>query len=134
VLGSDDPTTVEAAAGLGSSVDPLPDGDVVDLEIDDFLKRSKGDPTLSQRTVRLSGFVRIRRTGGYDVARFKIFCCAADAVLMGVRIQNGPADPVKGTWVEVTGRFVPGDAYPPVLDVEDWREVAEPSDPYLHFP
>lgn len=134
VLDGDDQETVEAAAGLGSSLDPLPEGDVVDIEIDDFLKRAKHDTTFSGRTVRLSGFVRIRRTEGYDVSRFKIFCCAADAVLMGVRIQNGPTDPVKGTWLEVTGRFVPGDSYPPVLEVEEWREIVEPADPYLHFP
>jgi uncharacterized membrane protein YcgQ (UPF0703/DUF1980 family) len=33
----------------------------------------------------------------------------------------------------VTGRYVPGDVYPPVLAVDGVRSVEQPDDPYLYL-
>ena len=116
---------------------PLPPGDVVSLSVGDFVDRAGWDEhdSLDGRTVRLTGFV-VRTTGGPQLARLTISCCAADAFAVRTGLTGGRADLVpQGTWVEVTGRLVPADDtrardYVPDLAVRTLREIPRPDEPY----
>jgi uncharacterized repeat protein (TIGR03943 family) len=81
--------------------------------------------------VRLRGIVLHRRAGAFDLGRFLITCCLADASPIWVPVAW--AGPVKsGGWVDVTGTLrkrgghlvIAGDRVAP---------THAPSDPYLTF-
>jgi putative membrane protein len=90
------------------------------------------------RTVRLTGFVsRSGRASGdrFQLARFYITCCVADAVPIAV-----PVDPAtagrgryrKDDWLDVTASLAHrGNAY--VLEARKISRVKAPHDPYLSF-
>jgi len=142
-LGADSVTRTEArapqsaAAGNAAAFPPLPAGDVVPLEINDFVSRAGWDKsgTLNGRTVRLSGFV-VHNEGNTMLARMVIGCCAADAFPITVRlVGDGVAGFGNDTWLEVTGTVVPGTAvrensYMPDLTLTSLRQIPEPKDPY----
>ncbi|MBB3051482.1 putative repeat protein (TIGR03943 family) [Prauserella isguenensis] len=116
---------------------PLPPGDVVSLSMSDFVDRAGWDErqSLDGRIVRLTGFV-VQTTGGPQLARLTISCCAADAFAVRTGLTGGRADLVPSdTWVEVTGRLVPADDtrardYVPDLAVRTLREIPRPDEPY----
>jgi putative membrane protein len=91
------------------------------------------------RPVRLLGFVSrspARAGGTFDLTRFYITCCVADAVPMGVTIHPGPttagARMRKDQWLEVTGSLARRRGRY-VLVAERIRRTKAPSDPYLTF-
>lgn len=116
---------------------PLPGGDVVSLSMTDFVTRAGWDESgaLEGRTVRLTGFV-VPTQEGPHLARMVINCCAADAFALRAELTGGQADLLPAdTWVEVTGRLVPGADrhdrdYVPELAVRSLREIPQPADPY----
>lgn len=75
--------------------------------------------------VTLTGFVSDRDDEGFEVTRFRILCCAADAVPFAARVVGAPAPP-RDQWVEVRGRVTPGLA----VRAAAVREIERPSDPY----
>ncbi|WAL64007.1 TIGR03943 family protein [Amycolatopsis cynarae] len=139
-LGSYSVTTTPARAPApqaSAAFPPLPAGDVVQLTMTDFVTRAGWDPggSLNDRTVRLTGFVTHNK-GAVLLARMKITCCAADAYPLTVRL-DGPAAGryADDTWLEVTGRIVPGTAtaanrYTADLTVTGLHPVPAPQDPY----
>lgn len=130
---------------------PLPAGDVVPLTFGEFIERATWDSrrSLTGRTVRLTGFVVQARAGQgqgtgapWGLARLAIACCAADALVFRVAVQDGrPVGertvPMPNDWVEVQGTWVPepvasfdhtpGD---PTLVVTDLVSVPQPAQPY----
>ncbi|WP_414940483.1 TIGR03943 family putative permease subunit [Amycolatopsis sp. cmx-11-51] len=142
-LGADSVTRTEARAPQSASASnaaafpPLPAGDVVPLEVNDFVSRAGWDKsgTLNGRTVRLSGFV-VHNEGNTMLARMVIGCCAADAFPITVRlVGEGVSGFGDDTWLEVTGTVVPGTAvrensYMPDLTLASVRQVPAPKDPY----
>jgi uncharacterized repeat protein (TIGR03943 family) len=60
-------------------------------------------------TVRLTGFVAGSKGRGFEIARYQIACCAADAIPVVVHVL-GTAGTVPGRdgWVTVTGTFRKG--------------------------
>ena len=68
---------------------------------------------------------------GITLNRFRIFCCAADAIAYSARL-NGDWEYPDDTWVEVTGR-VTSDATGkhPVLTPESVKKINAPRMPYL---
>ena len=92
---------------------------------------SEGSP------VRLLGFVSSEPTGGapYELSRFYITCCVADAVPVGVHVLKGATGHVqvhRNDWLDVTGILNRGDREWVVHAVRV-RHVDAPSDPYLSF-
>jgi uncharacterized repeat protein (TIGR03943 family) len=87
----------------------------------------------------LTGFVhRTADTapGQFQVARFMVRCCTADAfpVTMPVRYE-GAADLPRDQWVEVAGtiRYAgDGDDRAAVVDAREVRRIAQPSRPYMY--
>ncbi|MEV6912499.1 TIGR03943 family protein [Amycolatopsis sp. NPDC051071] len=142
-LGADSVTRTEARAPQSASASnaaafpPLPAGDVVPLEVNDFVSRAGWDKsgTLNGRTVKLSGFV-VHNEGNTMLARLVIGCCAADAFPITVRlVGEGVSDFGNDTWLEVTGVVVPGTAvrgnsYMPDFTLTSVRQVPAPKDPY----
>ena len=113
---------------------PLPAGDPVDVPIADYITRAvwgQGQ-TLEGREVRLTGFVPPAPEGGWWVTRLGLACCAADALSFRARVLDAEDLPAN-SWVEVTGRWVPGDSGDPaipLIEADDVERVPEPRNPY----
>ena len=84
---------------------------------------------LDGRRVRLVGFVTPREDGGWDLARFSIACCAADATALRVQVLGGPGDLAADQWVEVVGTSA-GEPGPPVIRADEVTPVDAPAEPY----
>jgi uncharacterized repeat protein (TIGR03943 family) len=116
---------------------PLPDQQVVDLSINEFLTRALYDDSrsLEGRDVALTGFVSHDKSGHWYVTRLSLGCCAADATSLRVRVES-PSRPPRDTWVRVTGTWkAPEDMTKSRADdaamVADLVEPAdEPKNPY----
>jgi uncharacterized repeat protein (TIGR03943 family) len=119
----------------------------VELSVSDFVSRALYDPGASLRgvTVRLVGFAAPdprAPTGSFDLVRFAIYCCAADAIALRVRVhlpRSLGRPPGVDTWLEVTGLWhqappiAPGAFDPsilPVLDARSIHAIAVPANPY----
>ncbi|MCG8479207.1 MAG: TIGR03943 family protein [Spirochaetales bacterium] len=85
------------------------------------------------RTVELTGFVYRRPDWPADtfvVARLSIWCCAADAAVVGlvVQVPDGHSAPQYGTWIDIRGSIVRRDEFrvgPLVMEnVPELAEVA----------
>ncbi|WP_380167710.1 DUF1980 domain-containing protein [Jannaschia sp. R86511] len=133
---------------------PLPDGDVVELTMREFVERSVYDTTnaLEGRTVRLTGFAvpaGEEAQGGpsaedvpvgdgdaaFTLARVSMFCCAADGYAFTTDISGTDEQPPPDTWVTVTGQMVPFegevDVYSvPTLEVESLEYIERPANVY----
>lgn len=129
---SSGPRDPEAAV---SALRPLPPGDPVRMHVIDFYVRARYDEGLSLvgRTAELTGFVSLDRDGNWYVTRFEIGCCAADAVVVRVRVDDAPA-PDRDQWVTVTGSWVDGSGFggngPPAITADRVEPTEQPSNPY----
>lgn len=117
-----------------SALRPLPEDDPVRMHVSEFFVRAKYDAglSLSGRVVELTGFVSFDPDGNWYVTRFEIACCAADAMVMRVRV-NGEAAPQRDQWVKVTGQWVPAAATPhgpPTIAASSVTPTTEPASPY----
>ncbi|MQA88164.1 MAG: TIGR03943 family protein [Streptosporangiales bacterium] len=100
------------------------------------LARDGRHDMLSGQPVELTGIVVPREEGGWYLGRFKIFCCAADAAALRVRIHGKPSPPAD-TWVTVAGTWVPpangkrvSQGVDPELSVTRLERVPKPLEPY----
>jgi putative membrane protein len=75
-------------------------------------------------------------TDQFQVGRFLVRCCTADAVAVTVPVRYAhAADLAQDTWVDVKGTLrVGGDGAEPLLEAESVRVVDEPTRPYLQLP
>jgi uncharacterized repeat protein (TIGR03943 family) len=83
-------------------------------------------------TVRLTGFVAGSKGRGFEIARYQIACCAADAIPVVVHVL-GTAGTVPGRdgWVTVTGTFRKGGRGEiPDLVATSVVALPAPEDPY----
>jgi uncharacterized repeat protein (TIGR03943 family) len=94
--------------------------------------------TLKGRTVRVTGFLALDRTGAPYLVRMALNCCAADAQPVKIAL-TGDLPPVlrPDAWMEVTGTYTPRLTHDPVnngpipyLKVVSARPVPVPHDPY----
>jgi uncharacterized repeat protein (TIGR03943 family) len=119
---------------------PLPAGDPVTLPVLDYASRAVWDrgASLTDRRVRLTGFVSPRPGGGVYLTRMILTCCAADGRPVKVGLSGTvPAGLPADTWIEVTGRYDPrvdkdraNNESIPYLAAEALREVTQPTQPY----
>jgi uncharacterized repeat protein (TIGR03943 family) len=83
-------------------------------------------------TVRLVGFVSGSKASGFDIARYQIACCAADAIPVVVHVVGtAGAAPGRDGWVAVTGRFRGGGSGEiPDVVATSVAAISTPEDPY----
>ncbi|MDP3893241.1 TIGR03943 family protein [Nocardioides sp.] len=128
---ADESVTAQAPAVMAD----LPDGDVVPLELQEFLWRAHdASETIAGRSVQLTGFVSYDRDDNWYVTRLAIGCCAADAMAYRVRV-DGPGRPPRDQWVQITGTYVDGSAATgrratPTIAAADVTPIAEPEQTY----
>jgi len=115
----------------------LPAGDPVTLTIYDYMIRAVWGhgQGLTGRTIALTGFATPGPPGSWSLTRLHISCCAADAWAYSVTIHGPSPAPADGTWVTVTGRYVPlgGPATldsVPVMAAVDVQTISAPTQPY----
>jgi uncharacterized repeat protein (TIGR03943 family) len=123
-----------------SDYPPLPAGDPVTVTVLDYASRAVWDRgvSLTDRRVRVTGFVSPRPGGGSYLTRMVLTCCAADGRPVKVGLSGqAPEGLAADTWVEVVGRYDPrtdkdraNDETIPYLEVESLRVVPEPVQPY----
>lgn len=113
---------------------PLPPGDPVSMPIGEYTTRAvwgKG-VSLEDRDITLTGFVTPDPDGGWWLTRLGLACCAADALSFRVRVLDTEA-PRSNSWVEVTGRWSPGESGDdgiPLITADAVRQVPQPQNPY----
>lgn len=79
--------------------------------------------------LRMIGQVIIDSDGIPRLVRFRIICCAADAVRVWVKLDR-PLEFDPGTWVSVTGQW-DSDTTDPGIRVASAVEIDRPDNPYL---
>ncbi|WP_194948262.1 TIGR03943 family putative permease subunit [Actinomyces trachealis] len=112
----------------------LPLGTVNPLGLDELSDRYTigSKPQLEGRTIKVLGFASSGPDGGWRLGRFKIYCCAADAVPFQTVLTGLTQELQIDQWYEVTGvvQVSPGSEVP-VLQVTKLDAVPQPETPYL---
>jgi uncharacterized repeat protein (TIGR03943 family) len=119
--------------------DPLPRTSPLPMTLSDFTSRVQEDRgrAIEGRVVQMTGFVTPGTgggSGGWELTRIILNCCAADAQSVKVRIHGGPAL-AANTWVTVTGTWHPGgtlgtSSAAVALDARTVTKVARPANGY----
>jgi uncharacterized repeat protein (TIGR03943 family) len=87
--------------------------------------------SFNSAAVQLTGFVAATGNRGFELARYQIACCAADAAPVVVRVVGISGDPpVLDQWLTVTGTFKPGGVEIPELAATSLVEIEAPNEPY----
>ena len=130
--------------GSAGEFPPLPepvDG-AVPLLVSEFVARAQEDRTrsLEGQRVRLIGFVIPDQGGGrdYQLARFVLACCAADAEAYTVQIRGDGTPRQADQWLLVEGRWLPQPVpkqtgsftKPPVLLADAVTAIRPPANRY----
>lgn len=125
------------AVAKPASLSDLGDGEVVPVEVTEFIWRAQdGGTTLEDQPVELSGLVSYDKQDNWYVTRMSIGCCAADAIAYQVRVDGGDATerPARDEWVAVTGTYEAGTGTdgrtPPVISASGVEEIAAPTQTY----
>ncbi|MEV1155132.1 TIGR03943 family protein [Micromonospora chokoriensis] len=119
---------------------PLPAGDPATTTVFDYAARALFDKgqSIGDRRVQLTGFITPGPDGQPILARMILSCCAADGrpVKLGMA-GKAPTGLANDTWIQVTGRYSDrvtrdpiNDEEIPYIEVETWRQVTAPKDPY----
>jgi uncharacterized repeat protein (TIGR03943 family) len=138
--GANPPPTVSAPQPR--AFPPLPVGAAPEVSLPETVMRAAADSahSLDGRTITLTGFT-IARSGGVDLGRVVIVCCAADAQLAHVHLTGPAAATVAGqpgdTWMRVVGRIEPGsahagDGFIPTMVVTAATVVDKPKNSYAY--
>jgi uncharacterized repeat protein (TIGR03943 family) len=118
---------------------PKPTNGAVDVTLSDFVGRALYDKnrSLQGTQVRLIGFASPALSQGadFDLTRFVITCCAADARSVQVAVFGTRAPPTD-SWVEIVGTLrKPGKSFDPLvdapgIDVKTITPIRQPEVPY----
>ncbi|EPH07164.1 TIGR03943 family protein [Propionibacterium sp. oral taxon 192 str. F0372] len=110
---------------------PLSQTGINEMTLEELvLRHTEGDPAaLEGRTVSVIGFASLDPKTGWRLGRFRIVCCAADAI--GYRAQlRGTSDLVDDQWYQVTG-VVDTTGALPAIQVTSLNAIDQPVTPYL---
>lgn len=143
------PTTIEEAVDEALAPDTRLYGreEITEFTMENFAELTAiafGDPEFVRgRRVRLAGFV-YREEGwpsdDFVVGRLSIWCCLADAALVGLLARGVEVDLEDGQWVEIEGRLDVIHDYPlasgplevaPLVIVDTLREIEAPEMEYV---
>jgi uncharacterized repeat protein (TIGR03943 family) len=81
--------------------------------------------------VQLTGFVAGREADGFELARYQIACCAADAAPVVVVVRGTSGEPPgRDQWVTVTGTYRPGGGDFVEIVATSVVQIPTPDDPY----
>jgi uncharacterized membrane protein YcgQ (UPF0703/DUF1980 family) len=80
--------------------------------------------------VELTGFVSKVLPRGFTLVRYRIACCAANAVAAEVFVSGDPSGLRPDMWVRVDGMHGAGTSDPAILEATDVSIVRAPEDPY----
>lgn len=132
-------TVVESEVDPTASLQPkpiAPPGEVVPRTVNRFVGEASLWPTMYDGvTVELTGFVAgpAERGNGFQIARFRLVCCAADAlvsvadVVGDAALDGYPPD----TWVRVQGQVDPTSKKGAIaLNADSVSVIEQPTDPY----
>ena len=87
--------------------------------------------SMSGRTVELTGFVAGQAADGFELARYQIACCAADAAPVVVVVHGTSGEPPgRDQWVTVTGTYRQGGVDFAEIDATSVVQIPTPEDPY----
>ena len=137
------PTLGSYGVGRGATVDVRAGAPIFDdlragtrpvpMTLLEFGQRAfeRGGASFNGAEVELTGFVAQTEEAGFELARYQIACCAADATPMVIRVTGVFGDvPTQDRWVSVTGVFQPGGDPVPRLAATSVLEIPPPNDPY----
>jgi uncharacterized repeat protein (TIGR03943 family) len=121
---------------------PLPPGPAPTVSLPETVMRAAADSTnsLNGRSITLTGFA-LHHSGGVDLGRVVIVCCAADAQLARIHLSGDGAPAAAGypddTWLQIQGQIVPGsshaeDGFIPTLAVENVTRIDKPANTYSY--
>jgi uncharacterized repeat protein (TIGR03943 family) len=121
---------------------PLPPGPAPTVSLPETVMRAAADSTnsLNGRSITLTGFA-LHRSGGVDIGRVVIVCCAADAQLARIHLSGTGATAAAGypddTWLQIQGQIVPGsshaeDGFIPTLAVASVTRIDKPAHTYAY--
>ena len=126
-------TTVDIRSGA-PVFDPLPAGaEPRPMTLLEFGQRAYDNDgsTFNDAPVQLTGFVAAAESRGFELARYQIACCAADAAPVIVRVVGTSGDsPPLDQWIVVTGTFQPSGGEVPELAATSILEIEAPNEPY----
>lgn len=118
-----------AVVGADASVEQIGDH-AVEVDPGQFLYAvEQQSAKFGTVAVRMIGQVDVDSDGVSRLVRFRIICCAADAIRVSVKLDD-PLELEAGTWVSVTGQW-DGDTTDPGLRVASAVEIEQPENPYL---
>ncbi|HET6643763.1 MAG TPA: TIGR03943 family protein [Gaiellaceae bacterium] len=125
--------TVKIRSGKGA-FRPLPKASAPrQMTLVEFSQRAyeRNGASFNGQPVELTGFVAEPQAGGFELARYQISCCAADAAPVVVRVVGTSGDPPpRDQWVTVTGTFEAEGGDVPKLAATSLAEIPAPNDPY----
>jgi putative membrane protein len=121
---------------------PLPPGNAPTVSLPETVMRAAADSTnsLNGRSITLTGFA-LHHSGGVDIGRVVIVCCAADAQLARIHLSGTGATAAAGypddTWLQIEGQIVPGsshaeDGFIPTLAVASVTRIDKPAHTYAY--
>jgi uncharacterized repeat protein (TIGR03943 family) len=125
--------TIDVRAGAPMFEDLRPSGEPLPMTLLEYGQRAfeRGGASFNGATIELTGFVAEAGEGGFELARYQIACCAADATPVVVRVTGVFGDvPALDRWVTVTGVFQPGGDPVPRLAATTVLAIAPPNDPF----
>lgn len=124
---------VDVRAGAPVFEDLRPNGEPVPMTLLEYGQRAfeRGGASFNGAEIEVTGFVAETEEGGFELARYQIACCAADATPVVVRVTGVFGDvPPRDRWVTVTGVFQPGGDPIPRLAAASVLAISPPNDPY----
>jgi uncharacterized repeat protein (TIGR03943 family) len=118
----------------GAVFDPLPRGaGPVPMTLLEYGQRAfdRHGSSLRSASIELTGFISRLDNGGFQLARYQIACCAADAVPAIVIVEGVAGHPPhRDAWVKVTGVYVGGTGDLPRFSATSVVEIPVPEEPY----
>jgi uncharacterized repeat protein (TIGR03943 family) len=125
--------TVDVRAGAPVFHDLRADAEPIPMTLLEFGQRAfeRDGASMNGVEVELTGFVAETEEDSFQLARYQIACCAADATPVVVRVTGVFGDvPPRDRWVTVTGVFEAGGDPIPRLAATVVRAIPPPNDPY----
>ena len=124
-------------AGFSGSTGDISEGELSLLDVASGLRSREAMDVLVARAgekVDFTGFVALESGAPADqfqLTRFLISCCAADALSVQVRVAGAPPGQFKNDeWVRVTGTFLPL-GREVIVNATEVEKVERPEEPYL---
>lgn len=133
---------VSASQPVKRPFPPLPPERAPSVSVPEVMMRAATDSagTLDNRLIATTGFT-MNASGGTDLGRVVIVCCAADAQLARIHLAGPAAAKVSGypedTWLRVEGTVVSGSStaasdFVPTMNITGVMKIEKPANTYAY--